>query len=490
MHHKCTRLQNRNTTGMKILTHGKGRISEVTVHELIIDHLARVLNLLPGGIYITDAEGLTLFVNNRWQELTGVKDHQVLGHRVVDLLERGVYNTAVNPEVVETGEAVTRVQEIGGHKVVLHGRPVLNDDGEVDLVVTFVRDITVFERLKTEIATQRSLVDSYQRQLARLNPEDAFQRDGIVAVSEESIALLEAINNIGPTDAAVLVLGETGVGKDVISRKIHRSSLRAKNPFYKVDCASIPESLVESELFGYAPGAFSGAQTKGKQGFFQMANTGTLFLDEIGELSLQMQTRLLRAIQDQEITRVGSTTVTPIDVRIIAATNRNLEEEVEKGNFRADLFYRLKVAVLDIHPLRERRDDILPLARVFLQRFNRKYGKDLVFSSRTEKVLLAHSWPGNVRELENMVHSLAVTVTGESIKPGDLPFQGKGEESSTAGADGVSMDYAIGEKSLKEMVRDFEKDIIDRAITICGSVSDAAKTLKVDRTTLFRKTKR
>lgn len=459
------------------------------MQELIGGHLDSILDLLPEGIYISDAQGNTLYVNSRYEKLTGIKADDVLGRNVFELKEIGVFNTIVNPQVVETGEPVTIVQEVGGHKVVLHGRPILGKTRQVELVVTFVRDITVFKRLRDEIASQRALVDSYHRQLAHLNPEDVFQKDGIVAVSPESRTLLDSISAIAPTDAAVLVLGETGVGKDVISRKIHRESLRSAKPFYKVDCASIPESLVESELFGYAPGAFSGATSKGKQGFFQIANSGTLFLDEIGELSLQMQTKLLRAIQDQEITRVGSTTVTPIDVRIIAATNRNLEEEVKKGTFRADLFYRLKVAVLNIQPLRERRDDVLPLARVFLQRFNRKYHKKLRFSSRAENAMLSHDWPGNIRELENMVHSLVVTVTNSAIRLGNLPFKAKPEDVRKDAEEGIRMEYDIGEKSLKEMVREFERDVIDRAITICGSVSDAAKALQINRTTLFRKTK-
>ena len=330
----------------------------------VVHFFDAILDLIPDGVYISDSSGLTLKINEPYERLTGVKASSVIGMNVYDLQDQGVFDTIVNPEVVHSGNSATSVQEVNGLKVVLRGYPVLDDNGDVALVVTFVRDITQIDRLKREVASQRELVDSYQRQMASLNPEAVFQKEGMIAVSQQSTGLLKALDNIAPTDAVVLILGETGVGKDVLARQIHKKSLRKDKPYLKVDCTAIPESLVESELFGYEPGAFSGARSKGKQGLFEMANGGTLFLDEIGELSLPMQTKLLRAIQDQEIIRVGATSVTPIDVRIIAATNRGLEEEVEKGRFRSDLYYRLKVAVLQIQPLRDRKDDILPLVRV------------------------------------------------------------------------------------------------------------------------------
>ena len=327
--------------------------------EKLINNFDSILDLILDGVYISDSQGTTLKVNEPYERLTGIKAASVIGRNVYDLQDDGVFNNIVNPEVVATGKAVTNVQEVNGLKVVLRGYPVYNEREEVELVVTFVRDITQIDRLKREVAAQRELVDSYQRQMASLNPEAVFQKAGMIAVSGPSVSLLKALDNIAPTDAVVLILGETGVGKDVLARQVHKKSLRKDKPYLKVDCTAIPESLVESELFGYEPGAFSGARAKGKQGLFEMANGGTLFLDEIGELSLPMQTKLLRAIQDQEIIRVGATSVSPIDVRIIAATNRGLEEEVKKGQFRSDLYYRLKVAVLRILPLRERKDEIL-----------------------------------------------------------------------------------------------------------------------------------
>ncbi len=457
-------------------------------YELLMRHFGGILDIIQDGVYISDSKGRTLLVNASYERLVGVSARELIGKNVLELQADGFFNTIVNPKVVASGTTTTSVQEVKGRKVVLHGHPVMGTNGKVDLVVTFVRDITAFSRLKREIASQRALIDSYHRQVANFNPESVFQDDGMVAVSEASLSLLAALDNISPSDAAVLILGETGVGKDIVARKIHKKSQRAGKQFLKVDCTAIPESLVESELFGYTPGAFSGAHSKGKEGFFEKANNGTLFLDEIGELSLPMQTKLLRAIQDQEIIRLGSTKVTPINVRIIAATNRNLEEEVQNATFRSDLFYRLKVAVLQILPLRERKDDILPLARVFLYRFNNKYNKNIVLTSDAENKLLHHDWPGNVRELENTIHSIVVTCTKESITSSDLP---KAISNTNSCSEIIPMlqSFHIGKRSLKEMMRDIEQDIINETQAYYGSLTKTAEVLQVDRTTLFRKLK-
>ncbi|WP_461211219.1 sigma-54 interaction domain-containing protein [Desulfocurvus sp. DL9XJH121] len=460
---------------------------DVASQDKLIKNFDSILDLIPDGIYISDKKGTTLKINEPYERLTGIDASAVIGKNVYDLQDSGVFDTIVNPEVVATGKPATSVQEVNGLKVVLRGFPVYNARGGVELCVTFVRDITQIDRLRREVAAQRELVDAYQRQMASLNPEAVFQKEGMIAVSSSSLDLLKALDNIAPTDAVVLILGETGVGKDVLARQIHKKSLRVEKPYLKVDCTAIPESLVESELFGYEPGAFSGARSKGKQGLFEMANGGTLFLDEIGELSLPMQTKLLRAIQDQEIIRVGATSVKPIDVRIVAATNRGLEEEVKKGRFRSDLYYRLKVAVLHILPLRERRDDILPLARVFLHRFNEKYRKDVCFNDRVENVLLNYGWPGNVRELENTIHSIVVTATKSRISCRDLPDSMASKCDASASADALAHHMELGRKSLKEIVQSVERSIIAEAMELYGSSTKAAEALQVNRSTLFRK---
>ena len=457
-------------------------------HESIYNNLIRILNLLHDGIYISDSSGMTLLVNEPYERLTGISAAKVVGKNVLELKKTGIFSSIVNPEVVRTGQTVTSVQEVNGRKVVLHGHPVLDEKGNVAMVVTFVRDITVFSRLREEIASQKSLVDYYQKQVSTLNPEDVFLDEGMVAASSKSKKILKSLENIAPSDATILILGETGVGKDVLAKRAHRKSLRANAQFLKVDCSTIPESLVESELFGYAPGAFSGARSKGKKGFFERVDGGTLFLDEVGELSLAMQTKLLRAIHDQEVIRVGSTTVTRVDVRIIAATNQDLEDSVSRGTFRSDLFYRLKVAVIRIPPLRERKDDILPLMMVFLHRFNKKYGKNVKLSTKAENKLINHDWPGNVREMENMIHSLVVKSLKERISYKDLP-SGLSTGIRRPGTLSSFGSYDIGKRPLKEIISNIEKELINEALTVYKSVGKVAEVLQVDRSTVFRKTR-
>jgi PAS domain S-box-containing protein len=454
----------------------------------IAPHFESILNLIPDAVYISSREGTTLFVNRRWETLSGISASDVLGKNVRSLITEGVFTQIVNPNVVATGKQTMLVQELKGRKVVINGYPVMDKCGNVDLVVTFVRDVTAFNNLKAEIMKQKELIYSYQQQIAAIDPEDAFQKDGIVAISRHSLDLLQKIETIAPTDVAVLILGETGVGKDIVAQYIHRHSLRMEKQFMKVDCSTISESLVESELFGYTAGAFSGASVKGKKGFFEQASGGTLFLDEIGELSLSMQTKLLRAIQDQEIIRVGSTQSIPIDIRIIAATNRDLQDAVNEGTFRRDLYYRLKVAVLNIRCLRERKDDILPLTKVFLKQLNEKYDKNVSFSNCAEQKLINYSWPGNIRELQNTIHSIVVMATKDTIKAVDLPPE---ISSSHECDDNASMLYLadVGKKALKTILQNIERDIINDTIAAYGSIGKAAEVLQVNRSTIFRKSK-
>lgn len=213
---------------------------------------------------------------------------------------------------------------------------------------------------------------------------------------------------VAPTDASVLITGESGTGKEVITNQLYQASSRFNKPFLKINCAAIPETLMESELFGYVPGAFTGASKNGKTGIFEMANSGTLMLDEIGEMSMPMQTKLLRVLQNHEVTKVGSSKAIPIDVRIIAATNRNLLECIKEKTFREDLYYRLNVVPISLAPLRERKEDIDVLVHHFLDVFNKKYNKQVEIYSDALHLMTAYNWPGNIRELENVIERLVV----------------------------------------------------------------------------------
>lgn len=447
------------------------------------DHLDNVFDVLSDGIYITDSEGRTLKVNRVYEKLTGLHRDELVGRRVDSLREEGVFNAVLNPKIVSTGNPATSVQETrDGRRLVLSGYPIKNAWNKVLLVVTFVRDITVIGSLRDQVAEQRSLIDSYHERLKTLSEA----RRNVRAMVMESGAmhnLVARLDTVADTDATVLLLGETGVGKDVLARRVHAMSMRRDKPFFKVDCTTIPENLMESELFGYAPGAFSGASKKGRVGYFELARNGTLFLDELGELPLPMQAKLLRVLQDQEIMRVGDAAVRKVDVRIVAATNRNLEDEVARGAFRSDLFYRLKVAEMTVPPLRERREDIPALAERFLERFNTKHNKRKSFSAEARRRLLRHHWPGNVRELENMVQSVVVTSDKDVIDAEDLPISAFSQTNAPMAA----MLPEGGGRNLKSLVSEYEYNLLSAAMDRLGSLNEVAAYFGVNRSTIFRK---
>jgi PAS domain S-box-containing protein len=440
-------------------------------------YVAEIMDVLSDGIYITDREGRTILVNRMYEQLTGLKRDDLADRLVTDLVKEGIFDVVLNPAIVKTKKPKTIIQTTKvGKKVILNGYPVLDSAGHVALVATFVRDITSLSKMKEQLAYQQELLERFN-EVQCYSRREAAQR-AFLFESRQMRNLLDLVDTLAVTDATVLLQGETGVGKDVLAKYIHEKSIRTDHGFFKVDCAAIPPSLVESELFGYDPGAFSGANTKGKPGFFEMAHKGTLFLDEIGELPLAMQVKFLRILQDREIIRIGATKVKKVDVRFIAASNRNLDDAVKDGTFRTDLYYRLQVAVVKIPPLRERKEDTLPLVRHFLAMFNAKYRKDLALTPETESALLDYGWPGNVRELENLIHGLVIMLQKKWVDTADLP---------------PSMLIAPKEdadRSLNAIMANMERELLRNALQIYGSAAEVAVHFNVDRSTIFRKLKK
>lgn len=436
------------------------------------------------AICISDRSGKILLVNRRHAELTGIPRQDIEGHHTQELVEKGVFDVVLNPQVVASGKKASIVQHLyNGRITLLEGHPILDDKGEVALVVTFIRDITAVTELREEVTAQKELLQALQ--LMGSTDLDPVQYPRIVH-SPAMHRMYGEAGAIADTDVTVLLLGETGVGKDVVARFIHHNSKRAKRPFIKIDCGSIPENLMESELFGYVAGSFSGANKNGKAGLIEAAHTGTLFLDEIGELPLSMQSRLLRVLQDFEVQRIGATAPKNVDIRVIAATNKDLEKEVAKNNFRLDLFYRLKVAVLSIPPLRKRHEDVLPLFESFLSYYGRKYHKKLEYTNEVSKLVCSYNWPGNVRELENFVQGLVATCKKKIIDVVDLP--GIRPSGNSVGVETLPSNLAdIRGKTLKSIMRDIEEKVIEAGIREYGSMAEAAKHFGVDRSTLFRK---
>ena len=444
------------------------------------------LDSFKDAVCITDHEGIVVYLNDRHTELTGIPKESMLGKSAVEMMKHGLFDVVINPEVVRTRQHHSSIQNANGRKLILEGNPIFNDAGEVAFVITFIRDVTTLVDLKRKLAMQKELLDTYQK-LSLAEQEYAAKYPRVVH-SPVMRRIYEQIDNFAETDATVLLVGETGVGKDVIARHIHSVSLRAEKPFIKADCSSIPESLIETMLFGYTGGSFSGASKHGKIGLIEAASGGTLFLDEIGELPLTMQSRLLRLLQDREVMRVGATSANKVDVRILAATNKDLEQEVRSGRFRSDLFYRLKVAVLKLPPLRERRADILPMAHGFLDFFCAKYKRRMEISAEADEALLRYSWPGNARELENLIQGLVVTSRKDSIGPGDLPFARTTRHGDCDCEEKLS-DVDIEGRTLKEIMQDLECTILRRALNRFGSVNEVSRRLGINRSTIFRKLK-
>lgn len=454
---------------------------------MLQDHIDQLLNVFSDGVCVTDAQGNVLYLNDMHEKLTGVKHDSMIGHNVLEFVGQDVFDVVINPEVIRTGKPVTKVQTLAnGSRLVLEGHPIFDEGGRVAFCVALLRDETRLAELQGKLTFQRELLEVFSK--LSNSPKAVIQQMPEVAQSPVMTSMHGKIHVIAQTDAPVLILGETGVGKDVLARRIHRESARADKPFIKVDCGSISAQLIETELFGYVGGTFSGANRNGKVGLIEAAANGTVFLDEIGELPIGMQTRLLRFLQDGEVMRVGATTSKHLDVRVIAATNKNLEKAIAEGEFRSDLYYRLKIAVLNIPPLRERRDDILPMAHVFLDFYSRKYGRKMEFSPEADTCMQAYGWPGNVRELKNMVQGLAVTCVENVIQPSHLPFAGILPDRPSENAAAMPAVQFDG-RTYKEIIKDMEGVVLQAAMRKYGNIANIAKELSVDRSTIFRKIK-
>ena len=452
---------------------------------MLADYVEQLCDTFRDAICVTDKEGIVALVNKRHAELTGIPREKMIGSRIQDMVQNGIFDVVLNPRIVETGQKVSSVQNLyNGRTLLLDGHPVKDATGKVAYVVTVIRDITALTELREEITAQRELLETFQNLSSEGASGNQYPR---VVQSPVMQRLYAEASAIAETDATVLLLGETGVGKDVVARHIHRNSLRADAPFIKVDCGSIPENLIETELFGYVPGSFSGASKHGKAGLVEAASSGTLFLDEIGELPMTMQSRLLRVLQDWEVLRVGATVPKKVDVRVVAATNKELEREVAKGTFRSDLYYRLKVAVLNIPPLRSRRVDILPLAQSFLTFYGKKYRKAVNLSEEAKQVLQNHTWPGNVRELENLVQGLVVTCKHGLVGVRDLA--GIRPLPACESSEGQYALPSIEGRSLKSIMKEVETAVIEKGMQRYGSISELSRQFQMDRSTIFRKVK-
>lgn len=446
------------------------------------------------GIYITDGQANTMLINQAYEDITGLRRKDVIGKNMSSLVQNKIISTSGSLRVIQTKKPVTLQQQFKtGKEALITSSPIFDEKGQLVMVVTNVRDLTEIYSLKEAIQQKDDALERFRLKLEHLNTP--LNEEEIIFNDDASLRTLLLANRVAPMDTTVLLLGETGVGKEVMTRYIYQHSLRSKNSFIKVNCGAIPESLIESELFGYESGAFTGANRSGKIGLFELANKGTLFLDEVGELPKEMQIKLLRALQEQEIMRVGGTKVIKIDIRIIAATNRSLKDMVKNGQFREDLYYRLTVFPISIPPLRSRKKDITPLATSFLTKLNQKYNFNKYFTDISIQLLNEYKWPGNIRELKNIVERAIIISTGNEITPEDLHLfqpttpiiivKEKPEESQSAPAipDELPSD-------LNQTLADIEYEYLVRAYNQYGNVRDAAQAMGITASTFVRKRKK
>ena len=444
--------------------------------------LIKLLESSYDGIWITDHVGKILFANSANAKLLGVPRSELENKTTQELQDEGVFQTSAILEALQTRQQVSRVCNNPRTclTVLATATPVFNEAGDIQYIFNNVRDITALNEMRESLQDKDEIIRQQNSQLETMKLRLGVGT--IVANSKAFTQVVELARRAATFDGAtVLILGESGTGKEVISELIVNTSPRKDKPYLQINCGAIPENLIESELFGYEKGAFTGADAKGRKGLFEAANGGTVFLDEIGDLPLHMQVKLLRVLQQRRIVRVGGTETVNLDVRIIAATNKDLKQMVNEGRFREDLYYRLNVVPIEIPPLRDRKEDILPLVNHFLTVANRKYHTNKSIYSDTIDVLESYSWPGNVRELENLMENLVITTPGDIIRRENLSERLKFSTENR----GFTEDTEV--ITLKETVERAEYMAIQKAIRQCGSIRKAAVALGVDPSTIVRK---
>ncbi|WP_027355794.1 sigma-54-dependent Fis family transcriptional regulator [Desulfofundulus thermocisternus] len=383
--------------------------------------LDTIINASSEGIALFDQAGRVLKLNRTYEQVEGVNGEEIQGLGAKELVQKGYLSFLAVLAALEKKGAASVIEHLRtGREVLTTATPIVDEQsGNIRRIVVNCRDLTELAELRRRLEEERA---RYHAELESLRWE-ARGAERLVAESSSMRDVLAVAERVAPFDSNVLILGESGTGKDLLARFIHHRSTRAAGPFIAVDCAAIPENLLESELFGYTAGAFTGAGRQGKPGLIEMADGGTLFLNEIGELSPGLQAKLLTVIQDKQVRRLGGVKSCPVNFRLIAATNRDLEQMVARGTFRRDLFYRINVIPIRIPPLRERSEDIIPLVHHFLHRFNKKFNVFRRLAPETLELLQHYSWPGNVRELENVMERLVVISVDEVIGPDSLPEQ-------------------------------------------------------------------
>jgi len=427
------------------------------------------------GIVVTDGNGYITRVNDAYRRLAGITDKEYIGKHFKTLLEEGYTHRTTTDVAMDRKAPFTAIDIRNNRELLITSTPVLNSNGDITAVVGVLRDLESLNCLRDQLVQNDYFRQQFYEELNQLRSHESYR--AIITRNPRMRERVETALRVARVNSTVLILGETGVGKELLAQMIHRASRRSKHPFIKVDCTTIPSPLMEAELFGYETGSFTGAPKEGRKGLLELAQNGTLFLDEVGDLPYEMQSKILRVIQDRQINRIGGRKTMSLDIRIIAATNRDLEKMVKEKTFREDLFYRLHVVPITLPPLRERPEDVAVLVTDFLERFNREYGYQKWIQPDVVKALAQYAWPGNVRELQNVIERLVVTNRDDCIDVGNLAgcFTGQGNH--------------LGGKNscLKAMLENEERRLLEESYRIAGSTRKVASLLGISQSTVVKK---
>lgn len=439
--------------------------------------VSQILKMTSDGFIITDTEGNVREINKQYADFFGKSRSEIIGKSILNIIPNSKMIDIVKHKFSEEDAVHKYIDgEAKGNSVIVSRSYVEDEDGNVVAGVAQVKF-----KVQT-LAVAKKLMNEYEElEYYREEFQNQNRVDNIIGSDTKFREIVKECLKVAKTDIPVLLTGETGTGKEVMAKALHTNSLRYDKPFVSINCAAIPFELLESELFGYMDGAFTGAKRGGKKGKFQLANGGTIFLDEIGDMPSSMQAKLLRVLQEKEIEPLGSEKSIPLDVRVVAATRQDLEAKMKDGSFREDLYYRLSVFNIHIPPLRERSGDSLELAEFFLDELNHKYKTYKTFSKAVKAYFLKYQWPGNVREVNNVVQSAYAISTENIIDINDIPARMLQQEKPA-----INLDK--NKKSLGQMVDDYEKDVILELLKKHkGNCLEAAKEAGIHKSNFYRK---
>lgn len=454
--------------------------------EMLNQQINAIFNFSSDGMWVSDGQGAVLKINRASEELNGIRSEDVVGSNIRSVIERGIIDKSATLEVLSTRKRAHIIQHVPrtGKDLLLTGTPLFDSSGEISLVVVNERDMTQLNAMKADLVKERQLSRKYKDELMKLHKQDSGDEQIISGSVEMREVLNTAEKLAGMGVSNILILGESGAGKGLMAKMIHNRSSRSDHPFIQINCAALPESLLEAELFGYESGAFTGAQQKGKAGLFELARNGTLFLDEIAEMPISAQAKLLKYLDDQEVQRLGGTKSTHVDCTIIAATNQDLETRVKNGDFRKDLFYRLNTFTLRIPPLRERPDDVFELVTKFVDIYNKRYGLKRRASAEALAHFQKYPFPGNVRELKSIIKK--AVVMSESDNLDKILLEAVGMAADATGGNNLANQYP---SNLPEAVDKLEKELLMQAIEHCKTTRQMAEYLGISQPTVVRKMK-